>query len=339
MMVKIANPIYDSVFKYLLEDNEVAKILVANILDLKIEKLELQPTELNIPIEKRDFTVFRIDFKATITLNNEERKVVLIEIQKAKLGSDIMRFRKYLGAQYANPNNTYPNQPNSAMPIYTIYFLGTTLANYKHSPIINVNRQYIDNYNKDILLEKEEFIECLTHDAVVIQIPLFKKFRRNRLEKLLGIFEASTRHEVEADDFEDEEYQKVTRRLAMANSSEKIRQEMDLEDEILRELENLERKMALMEEIKDLAIAALEEERRKVEEAEAVLEAERRKVGEAEAVLEAERRKVEEERKKNDSKTAVLKNMAKKFHKKGMSVEEIAIEMDISVGQVKELLG
>ena len=31
----IANPIYDAVFKYLLEDNEIAKILISNILNLK----------------------------------------------------------------------------------------------------------------------------------------------------------------------------------------------------------------------------------------------------------------------------------------------------------------
>lgn len=246
--MKLANPIYDSVFKYLLEDNDVAKILISNILDIKIDTLQLEPTEITLPAGKRDFTVFRIDFKATITLPNQEKQAVLIEIQKAKLDSDIMRFRRYLGSQYLNENNTYPNEPKKAIPIYTIYFLGKTLAHSKKSPIINVNRNYIDNYSKEILTEKEEFIECLTHNSIVIQIPLFKQFRRNRLEKLLAIFESSTRHEVEVDDIDDEEYKKITRRLIMANADEKIRQEMTIEDEILSEFDNLDRKIAQLEQ-------------------------------------------------------------------------------------------
>lgn len=246
--MKLANPIYDSVFKYLLEDNDVAKILISNILDIKIDTLQLEPTEITLPAGKRDFTVFRIDFKATITLPNQEKQAVLIEIQKAKLDSDIMRFRRYLGSQYLNENNTYPSEPKKAIPIYTIYFLGKTLAHSKKSPIINVNRNYIDNYSKEILTEKEEFIECLTHNSIVIQIPLFKQFRRNRLEKLLAIFESSTRHEVEVDDIDDEEYKKITRRLIMANADEKIRQEMTIEDEILSEFDNLDRKIAQLEQ-------------------------------------------------------------------------------------------
>lgn len=61
--------------------------------------------------------------------------------------------------------NTYENRPHKALPIYTIYFLGHELVHLKNSPIINVNREYIDNYSKNKLTEKEEFIECLTHNT------------------------------------------------------------------------------------------------------------------------------------------------------------------------------
>ncbi|WPD24624.1 MAG: hypothetical protein SD837_08685 [Candidatus Electrothrix scaldis] len=42
------------------------------------------------------------------------RKLVLIEIQKAKLPTDIMRFRKYLGGQYQDPNNVYPTEDDAS---------------------------------------------------------------------------------------------------------------------------------------------------------------------------------------------------------------------------------
>lgn len=263
--MKVANPIYDSVFKYLLADNHVAKVLISNILDIQINTLHLEPTEINYKDEERNFTIFRIDFKATITLEKNEKQVVLIEIQKAKLNTDIVRFRKYLGSQYTDPNNSYPNQPEKAIPIYTIYFLGHNLDHSTQSPIINVNREYIDNYSKQKLTEKEEFIECLTHNSVVVQIPLFKIYRRNKLEKLLSIFEASTNHEVEIEELEDEDYQLVSRRLLKANADNAIRKQMDVEDEIISELTNKDRKIATLESRNEEITKEKEEERKQKE--------------------------------------------------------------------------
>ena len=102
-------------------------------------------------------------------------------------------------------------------------------------------------YSKQKLTENEEFIECLTHNSVVVQIPLFKIYRRNKLEKLLSIFEASTNHEVEIEELEDEDYQLVSRRLLKANANNEIRKLMDVEDEIISELTNKDRKIATLE--------------------------------------------------------------------------------------------
>jgi hypothetical protein len=72
-------------------------------------------------------TVYRLNFTATIK-TAQAYKRVLIEIQKAKFATDIMRFRKYLGEQYTSENNTYrADERKVAMPIVSIYFLGQTL--------------------------------------------------------------------------------------------------------------------------------------------------------------------------------------------------------------------
>jgi hypothetical protein len=41
----IANPIYDVVFKYLMEDNKIAKILISKILNEEIIELNAKPQE------------------------------------------------------------------------------------------------------------------------------------------------------------------------------------------------------------------------------------------------------------------------------------------------------
>ena len=44
-MAIIANPIYDSVFKYLMEDNRVAKILLSALLQKEVTEVQMRQTE------------------------------------------------------------------------------------------------------------------------------------------------------------------------------------------------------------------------------------------------------------------------------------------------------
>jgi hypothetical protein len=56
--MKIANPIYDAVFKYLLEDKRVAKLLLSTILDEEILDINIQPTEHSTELERPPVTVY-----------------------------------------------------------------------------------------------------------------------------------------------------------------------------------------------------------------------------------------------------------------------------------------
>ena len=130
--MKIANPIYDVVFKYLMEDNTVAKLLVSSIIGEEIISLDPKPQEHTREKDKEknkgeipNLTVYRLDFSAKIKLSDGQYKVIVIEMQKADLPTDIMRFRRYLGEQYVDyENSTINNKEIDAMQIYTIYFLG-----------------------------------------------------------------------------------------------------------------------------------------------------------------------------------------------------------------------
>ena len=67
----IANPIYDVIFKYLLEDNKVAKLLLSAIIGETIEELGFSAQERMVEIdqvekEKPPLTVCHFDFSAKI---------------------------------------------------------------------------------------------------------------------------------------------------------------------------------------------------------------------------------------------------------------------------------
>ena len=96
--MRIANPLYDSVFKFLMDDPECARTVIATISGLDIDKVEPRPTEIQAEVGS-GLLVYRLDFCAHVKLADGGFHLVLIEIQKAKEAEDIMRFRRYLGQQ------------------------------------------------------------------------------------------------------------------------------------------------------------------------------------------------------------------------------------------------
>ena len=200
----IANPLYDVVFKRLMENDKVAKFFIGTLLDITVETIEVQAQEFtflkdldpNDPVirkfaeekirERLSINVFRLDFVATIRTDSGERKKILIEIQKAKNPIDVMRFRNYLAEQYKKEEVF--DGTKIALPIITIYILGFTLPELE-SPCIKVERAYKDLIYRTVLTQKSEFIEKLTHDSFIVQVGRITDRYQTRLDKLLSIFE------------------------------------------------------------------------------------------------------------------------------------------------------
>jgi hypothetical protein len=249
----IANPIYDVVFKYLLEDVEIARELLSTILGEDIQSLEIKPQETSTETSG-NIHILRFDFKAIIKKKNGELSKVLIELQKAKQVLNTMRFRRYLGDNYRKEDevlNEKGGTEKRPLPIVTIYFLGFPL-NSIPSAVVNINRQYRDVITGEILDIKEEFVELLTHDSFFIQVRKLAKEARNKLERVLQIFSPIYQHEEDKHkvdfqgDTNDPLVKKMLERLGRAIADEEIRDKMDVEDELDRVFE---REMGKKDEI------------------------------------------------------------------------------------------
>ena len=62
----IANPIFDIVFKRMMENDRVAKFFIGTLLGQTIETVEIKPQEFTYTDELAGLAVFRLDFIATI---------------------------------------------------------------------------------------------------------------------------------------------------------------------------------------------------------------------------------------------------------------------------------
>ena len=204
--VFIANPIFDTVFKHLLENNRIARFFVETIIDCQVESITVKPQDYTYfkttrqmlaksglsseEIEKiENLSIFRCDFVAVVRTPEGFRKV-LIEIQKARNIVDLMRFRNYLGEQYKRRDaiTVNGNEMEEPLPIITIYLLGFKLPE-TDAIVIRVSRTYHDMITDKDLDVKSEFIECLTHDSYIVQIPRIEGKTHTRLEQLLSVFE------------------------------------------------------------------------------------------------------------------------------------------------------
>ena len=313
MSTLIANPIYDSVFKYMIANEKVAKILLSALLKKNVVKVVQLNNEYNLPVSD-DLSICRIDFGATvseeITLPDGKvevkESVITIELQKVYLPSEILRFRQYTGTHYCNPNMVHPVKYDivreAADPMISVYILGHKL-DVINECVCYISREYRD-YNGKKLDVLDPFAESLTHDSIIVQVPLLPNDHiRNRAEELLQVInqskQTSDRHFLSIDEDRysgDEEMQEVIRTLKGAACDSDIRRTMQLEDEILGELKN-----------KDLTIRMQAEQ------------------------LAEQKEQLAEQKKQ-------LASMARKLQKKGRSISEIAEFMEIPKDVVKTLL-
>jgi hypothetical protein len=200
----IANPIYDVVFKRMMENEKVAKFFIGTLLDQNIEAIEVKPQEYtfnetidysdpkvlnaieNRMIERLSIRLYRLDYVATIKTETGELKKILVEIQKANNQVDVMRFRNYLAEQYKKEDEIKGEK--TILPITTIYILGFKIPEIP-SACLKVERNYKDLVNNTKIKTKSDFIEKLTHDSYIVQVERITNKYQTKLDKLLSLFE------------------------------------------------------------------------------------------------------------------------------------------------------
>lgn len=304
MKYSVANPIYDSVFKFLMEDNRVAKTILSALLKKEVVDVEMRRHEH--PNTTRDnISMFRIDFAARVRENDGTEHLILIELQKTWLNTETLRFRRYLAAQYNAEENMQGSTKEYAIPMVAIYLLGHRIGDIEKA-VVYVNRKTEDYDGEEIKDgEKDPFISSLTHDSIIVQIPLLHGKINNKLDRILSVFDQTRKdgenqHIVNLDlkSYEnDSEMMHILHRLGLAAMSAEVRQEMNDEDEFFSAIEARDTQLMRLNKM----------------------------VSEKNAQL--------------DEKNAQIKAMAMAMLQNGLSVETIAQTVNQSIEKVKQMLG
>ena len=213
----IANPLYDTIFKHLMEDLHIAQGFLSKILGRNIRSLRFYDREQsryipeNASVRER-IKLFRLDFVAEIDTPEGFQKV-LIELQKSSEHDAPHRFRAYIGRAYCHEKESYerllkeerrrseqeqrepqPVAPPQILPVIPIVILGFKLdpgvPRSEDRLICHVTRRTVNpNAGHAVLDVRYQLAECLSHDLILIQIPYLPDEPRTDLELMLSIFE------------------------------------------------------------------------------------------------------------------------------------------------------
>ena len=317
-MITIGNPIFDSVFKFFLADDTAARILLSALIKQKVTKLETRKNEFMQKGDDGEISVMRIDFGAHILTHDADGKevdrLIIIELQKAWVNYEVPRFRRYLGQNYIASENIFHDPKDDrdyGLPIVAVYILNHRVGNLTE-PVTYLNRKYQD-YDGNELTKgvPDKFGESLSHDCIIVQVPLLSDKIRNRAEKILQVF--NQKFSVEKKGFKmqfddtiaegDSEMQKIVNRLSMVFTDDHTTELMIAENEEYQEhLDHL---------------------------------AAQKKLAEQNAILIEKDKQLEEKDKQFD---ALLSASIKMLASVGFSHEQIAQKLNVTVEKVEALM-
>jgi hypothetical protein len=348
----IPNPIYDVVFKYLMEDPDSAMIVISTLIDEKIKKLHLEPlthTEkkvkrANVEIQNHpaqdDIKLFHLDFTATVELPDGSEELIMIELQKASEPDDIFRFKRYISKNFQKKQEKEITDPQTQaiksvykpIRLIPIFILNFRIENEINDLLIRTNRIKTGIFKNKDLQRHNEFIDNLSYDIWVVQLPNLHNIQeeeyihddyKKKLFSLLKLFDQKLK-------VKDNEHRlriirkifpgyldRVIKRLQAADiDNPDLEEQMYAEDEYLKALIDRDNKISFLE---------------------TKLENEKKLNQEKSKALEEKSKALEEKNKVLDEKDLIILNIAKQLKIKGMSNLEIQQKTGLTMDHIEKL--
>jgi len=230
----IPNPIYDVVFRYLMQDYDSAIIILSTLINEKITKLDFQPltfakkttvTEFNEQVEEKinqrfekekqkiiadntlselekeiaisdisikdpvtgkDIKLLHLDFVAVIEKENGEEEMVMIELQKVALETDIFRFKEYIAENFQKKRKIVKTDPDTGQEIETespyrlipIFILNFKIEDDISDLMIKTRQIKTGIFTDKEINKRNEFIDHLSYELYVVQLPYLRQIEQ-----------------------------------------------------------------------------------------------------------------------------------------------------------------
>ena len=338
MIYSVANPIYDCVFKFLMEDERIAKTVLSALLKKEVVSVEMRRHE-HPNVTRDKISMFRIDFAAQVKEDDGTVRLILIELQKTWVDTETLRFRRYLAAQYNAEENMVKDGElkGYAVPMISVYLLGHRVGDIDKA-VVYVTHNAFDYDGKVVEGGMQDpFINSLIHDSIIVQIPLLHGKINNRLDRVLSVFDQSQRDAknqqiVCLDEKEyagDSDMMYILHRLGLAAMDADVRQEMNDEDEFYSVLEARDTQVMKLNE-------QLTEKRRQLNEKNAQLNEKNAQLNEKNAQLNEKNAQLNEQEAQLNEQKVQLNEQKVQLSEQKVQLSEKTVRLAEAEAQLKE---
>ena len=347
MIYSVANPIYDCVFKFLMEDERIAKTVLSALLKKEVLSVEMRRHE-HPNVTRDKISMFRIDFAAQVKEDDGTVHLILIELQKTWVDTETLRFRRYLAAQYNAEENMVKEGElkGYAVPMISVYLLGHRVGDIDKA-VVYVTHNAFDYDGKVVEGGMQDpFINSLIHDSIIVQIPLLHGKINNRLDRVLSVFDQSQRDAknqqiVCLDEKEyagDSDMMYILHRLGLAAMDADVRQEMNDEDEFYSVLEARDTQVMKLNEQLTEKRRQLNEKNAQLNEKDAQLNEQKAQLSEQKVQLSEKTVRLAEAEAQLKEQKKQVKAMVKAMISNGMTIQAVAKMMNKSEEEINNLL-
>ena len=359
----IPNPIYDVVFRYLMDDPDSAIIVISTLINEKIKKIQLEP--LTHPIKKdklesaavhdpkthEDIRLFHLDFTATVELPDGTDELIMIELQKASEPEDIFRFKQYISKNFRKKQETEITDPEThaiitiSKPIrlIPIFILNFRIEKEINDLLIRTNRTKTGVFKNMQLQKHNEFVDNLTYDILVVQLPNIQNIKeddykdddyKKKLFALLKLFDQKSR-------VKDNEHRlrlirkffpgfldRVIKRLQSADvDNPDLEEIMFAEDAYLKALIDRDNKIAFF-------IQQIEKKDKVIDQKDKALDEKDKALDEKDKALDEKDKALDQVKNKN---TLLQTEFARVLKENGISIESIHIKTELSMDEIEKI--
>jgi uncharacterized protein YjbJ (UPF0337 family) len=338
----VANPIYDVVFKYLMEDERIARTILSALLKKEVTHVEVRPHEYSND-ERESLSVFRIDFGATVREEDGKERLILVELQKTWVETETLRFRQYLGVQYRNPKNMTGDY---SLPMVAVYLLGHKVGDIEE-PVLYVNHQSYD-YDNHVVTKglPNPFIDSLTHNSIIVQIPRLHGKINNRLDMVLSIFDQTRRDAndnriLQLDDSVyggDADMERILHRLTKAAADADMRHRMNVEDEYFSAIEKRDTEILMRDKQLAEKNATIKEMDGTIKEMDGTIKEMDGTIKEMDGTIKEMDGTIKEMDGTIKEQHTMLRSFVKLLLDSGLTPDEIATKLNISLDAVKSFV-
>jgi hypothetical protein len=266
LAMKLLNPLFDSVFKYLLEDLEVAKTIIEAITKQEVAELTPAPQEssdIELKLKYLQIGMIRQDYVAvikTVLPNGKEQfEKVVIEVQKSPIAPEIGRFRNYLADKYRKKSSVAGEE--KYLPVKTIYLI-EEIFNPTLPAVLGRRGLYFNELdNKPYQGDRDKIVELFNHDSWFIQTELLPSDFKDELMYVLSVFAPWFRKSPKDRYIEIPEkeilvkkhriLERIIRRLEAATQDSLVNTSLDAEMDYEQYIENMAREASHYKEVSE----------------------------------------------------------------------------------------